>query len=103
VHEGRDNSTVSTANVEQNIGNEPMAKKGITRFDSLVDITITSYRKRNHDPDGISAKAVLDGLVQRQLLADDSTKEINKITYKSIITKKEEKTIIEITDEADTA
>lgn len=72
-----------------------MAAEENKGLDSRVNITVTSYRKRKHDPDGISVKAVLDGIVRAGLLPDDSCKEVESITFKSIISK-EEKTIIEI-------
>ncbi len=95
--EDNNRTTLPAANVESNTGDEPLGKKGFKGFNSRVDITVTSYRKRNHDPDGISAKAVLDGLVRRQILRDDSTKEVNSITFKSEISK-EEKTIITLVE-----
>ena len=97
MNEGDNRTTVPAANVESNTGDEPLAKKSFEGFNSPVDITVTSYRKRNHDTDGISAKAVLDGLVHRQILTDDSAKEVNSITFKSEIAK-EEKTIIELVE-----
>ena len=74
-----------------------MAKKETKGSDSRVNIKVTSYRKRKHDPDGVSAKYVIDGLVRRGVLSDDSTQEVRQVTFKSIISD-EEKTIIEITD-----
>ena len=75
-----------------------MAKKKAEKLHPRVCISVTSYRKRKHDPDGISIKYILDGLVQRGILPDDSTDQIGEIRLKSIIGK-EEKTVIEITDE----
>lgn len=98
IDEDENNNSLTAADVEQNTSNESMGAKKVKGFNSLVNIKITSYRKRKHDPDGPSIKFILDGLVQRQILVDDSTKEINEITYKSILSK-DEKTIIEITDE----
>lgn len=83
--------------MESNISNAPVAKEKTKGPDTRVNIRVTSYRKRKHDPDGISVKAVLDGLVRRGILPDDSTAEINEITFKSILSK-EEKTIIEIVE-----
>ena len=74
-----------------------MAKKETERSDSRVNIKVTSYRKREHDPDGVSAKYAIDGLVLRGVLSNDSTQEVRQVTFKSIISD-EEKTIIEITD-----
>jgi len=75
-----------------------MEKKKDKGLDSRVNITVTSYRKRKHDPDGISVKAVLDGIVRAGLLPDDSCHEVESITFKSILSK-EEKTIIDIIGE----
>lgn len=72
-----------------------MATKKTQRNDARYRITVTSYRARRHDPDGVSVKGILDGLVQRGILPDDSTKEISQVTFKSYISK-EVKTIIEI-------
>ena len=87
--------------MEQNISNASLVTEKTSGLDSRFNITVTSYRKRTHDPDGVSVKAVLDGLVQRRILPDDSTKYVKQVTFKSIICKKgeEEKTIIEIGDE----
>jgi len=92
----KNNPTLPPTNMEPDTGYEPLAKEKATGLDPRLDITVISYRRRNHDPDGISIKAALDGIVRAGLLRDDSTKEIRKITYKSIITKGEEKTVIEI-------
>ena len=61
--------------------------------DSRFNIHIHSIRKRLTDPDGISAKAAIDGIVKTGLLKDDSTKEIKEIIY-SQEKGSEEKTII---------
>lgn len=95
MNTNENNTSLPFTNLEQNIGNEYMAKKKTERLAPRFNITVTSYRKHIHDPDGISVKAVLDGTVRAGLLPDDSTKEVNQITFKSIISK-EEKTVIEI-------
>ena len=99
-HDSDNRTALPVADVEQDISNAPMAKEDVAGFNSLVNIRVTSYRKRKHDPDGISVKAVLDGLVRRKILVDDSTSEVNKVSFQSIIVKKgePEKTIIVITD-----
>ena len=84
------------ADLESPPSNASVAKEKAKGLDSRVAITVTSYRKRVHDPDGISVKAVLDGIVRAGLLPDDSTKYVKEVTFKSIISK-EEKTVIEIT------
>ncbi len=94
----KNNTTLSVADLESNPSHAPVAEKETEGLDTRVDITVTSYRKRIHDPDGISVKASLDGIVRAGLLPDDSTKEVRQVTFKSIICKKDEaeKTVIEI-------
>ena len=66
------------------------------RYDTPVCIIVNSYRKRLCDPDGISAKAVIDGIVKAGILSDDTTKQISEVRFKQtkIKTKEEEKTEI---------
>jgi len=94
-------AALSAANVESNPGDELLATKKTQGLDSRVNIAVTSYRHKKHDPDGLSIKAVLDGIVRAGLLSDDSTQEVKEIRFRSEIVKKklQEKTIIEITNE----
>ena len=96
MHEHKDNTSVPAAALEQAVGNESMAKEQVSKTDSRVSITVVSFRKRKHDPDGVSVKAFLDGLVRAGILPDDSTNEIKSITFESVITNEEEKTEIYI-------
>lgn len=48
-----------------------------TRYDCVVH----SIRKRLADPDGISVKAALDGIVKAQVLIDDSAKYIRQVVF----------------------
>ncbi len=100
MNENDNRATLSAPDLESNISDEPLAAEKAPRFTSPVNIRVISYRNRNHDPDGISCKAVLDGIVRAGILADDSAKQVKKISYESIIVKKgeAEKTIIEIND-----
>ena len=82
--------------MEQNISHAPVGKEKAEGLDSRVNIIVISYRRRNHDPDGISAKAVIDGIVRRGILPDDSAKEVNEVRFKSIIIKGDEKEKTEI-------
>jgi Holliday junction resolvase RusA-like endonuclease len=97
-NESNNRTTIPAPNVEPHLSDAAVDTKKVKRFDSLVSIKVTSYRARRHDPDGVSVKAVLDGIVRAGILADDSTEQIKSITFESIKSK-EEKTIIEITDE----
>ena len=91
-------TALPAANVEQNTGHEHMGKKKAKGLDTRVNIHVISYRKAKHDPDGVSAKAVIDGIVRRGILSDDSTDEVRKVTFESIICSslEEEKTEIQI-------
>jgi len=91
-------TSIPATDVEQDIRNEPLAAEKAPGLDSRVNIRVTSFRRFKHDPEGISIKACLDGIVRAGILPDDSTSEINEVTFKSIIIKKDEKekTIIEI-------
>lgn len=88
--------TYPFADMEQNTGNGPMEKKPALPFDSPVRIHIHSIRKRLVDPDGISAKAAIDGLIHAGVLRDDSAAEVKEVSY-SQEAGAEEKTILAIT------
>jgi len=89
-------TSVSTPHLEPYSSNAPVAEEEAQGLGTRVVITVRSYRKRGHDPDGISVKAVLDGIVRAGLLPDDSTKYVKEVRFKSYLSK-EEKTVIEIT------
>ena len=90
--------TLPSPPMESNTSNEPVGKGETATSDSRLIIAVTSYRWGKHDPDGVSCKAVLDGLIQCGILRDDSTDEIQKICLRSKKAKKKamERTTIEI-------
>ena len=92
---------VSASDVEQDIGYATFSTNVTPSFDTPVSIRVISYRTRITDPDGISVKAVLDGLVHAGILADDSAKQIKEVTFENrkVKAKEPEKTIIEIEGE----
>lgn len=94
-HENSNRTPVPTANMEQDSSHESLGAKKITGFNTPVHIRVISYRKRPHDTDGVSAKAVLDGIVRRGILQDDTSKQVESITFESRQSD-DEKTIIEI-------
>ena len=96
-HETDDNLAVSAANVESDSCNAPLGQEETPRFNSPVSIHIHSIRKRSTDADGISAKAVIDGIVRAGILIDDSPQYVKEVSY-SQEKGKEEKTIITIQD-----
>ena len=82
--------------LESDTVDEPMGAEETKRHDALCCIHIHSIRKRLADPDGVSAKACIDGLVHAGLLQDDSPKYVKEVSY-SQEKGKEEETIITIT------
>lgn len=82
-------------NVEQAISDALLGAEKVQRFTSPVCITIHSIRKRLADIDGISGKAVIDGLVKAGVLEDDSPKFVKEVRHTQE-QGKVEKTIIRI-------
>jgi hypothetical protein len=85
-------------NMERTACDEPLSKSGIAAFDSPVSIRIHSYRCRLCDVDGVSGKAVIDGLVLAKVIADDTTKEVSEVLYSQtkVKNKDEEKVVVTI-------
>lgn len=90
-------------NMESNTRYEALVKEAVAPFTSPVSIHIHSKRKREVDADGVSGKAVIDGLVYSGLLEDDRPQYVKEITYsqEKIPTKGEEETIITIMEVED--
>lgn len=97
MNESDNRTAVQAPSVEQVAGNESNAAHEMPTFDTPVHIHVISYRARKHDPDGISVKAALDGIVALGILRGDSQEEIKRVTFESYKSKVE-RTIIEITD-----
>ena len=95
MNEDNNRASIPVANMEQDIPDATVDAEETQGFRTLVNIRVISYRARKHDPDGVSVKAILDGIVRRGILTDDSTEQIKSITFESIKSK-EEKTVIEI-------
>lgn len=74
----RDRTANTDADVECHAGDELAKTKVVEAFTSPVRISVTHYRKKLADPDGLSTKAAVDGIVKLGILADDSTKEIQE-------------------------
>ena len=93
-------SAVSAANMEQAARLSSVAKKENPRLDPSrrVCLHIISRRRRLCDPDGISAKALIDGIVMLGVCENDSTKEIECVTFSQVKVSKheDEQTIVEI-------
>ena len=93
----KNRTSLPATDMEQNPSNAALSTHGVKTLVAPVNIRVISYRRLNHDPDGISAKAVIDGLVRTGILTDDSTKQVKEVTFESRKSK-EERTVIEITD-----
>lgn len=87
--------TLSTTDMEPDTGHATLPAHGIKTLDTPVNIRVISYRRLRHDPDGVSAKAVFDGIVKAGILADDSTQQIQSVTFESRKSK-DERTVVEI-------
>jgi len=90
--------TRQTANLERTIGNESIQAGKGPAFDTPVSIRIHSYRCRLCDVDGVSGKALLDGLVHANVIADDSTKEVVEVLFKQtkVKNKSDEKVVVTV-------
>ena len=97
MSEDNHRTTLPPPYLEQDTGDAALPADRPPAFTSPVRIKVISYRTRNHDPDGVSAKALLDGLVHAGILADDSSEQIKEITFESRKSKTEI-TVIEIED-----
>ena len=73
--------TGADADVEPNSGDESVGQGEVTPFAAPVRITFNHIRRTLADPDGLSGKAVLDGIVKAGLLRDDSAKEITEVRH----------------------
>ena len=89
-------NTATTPNLEPCACNASLGTEKVAGYDSPCRITIHSVRNRLADPDGISGKAVIDGLVHSAILSDDSAKQVTEVAYSQQKTGKGEgeKTIV---------
>lgn len=76
---------------------ESLGKKEGERLHTRCSIRVHSLRKKLCDPDGQSAKALLDGLAKAGVFEDDSARFIKEISYSQEVAKgRDEETIIDI-------
>jgi len=95
-----DHNPHSGPNLEPNIVDALSHALQDEQFDSPVSIRIRSYRVKTVDADGISAKAIIDGLVNCGLLQDDSTEFVSSVSFDQIPVKNysDEKTEVVIVE-----
>ena len=98
MNEGHHRAAVSVADLEPVTCDAALPAEETPRFIAPVNIRVISYRKLNHDPDGVSVKAVLDGVVALGILADDSARQVTSITFESRQSR-DQRTVIKIDDE----
>jgi Holliday junction resolvase RusA-like endonuclease len=88
------------ADVERTSRHEPFSAGKGPAFTARVSIAVHHYRCRLADPDGLSIKAALDGIVRCGILRDDSAKEITEVRHfqSKVKNADEERTEITITE-----
>lgn len=99
MYEDRTGFADTFAYLESYLGDAALPKDKFEEETSRVNIHVRSYRRLNADPEGISVKAALDGIVERGILPDDSSKQVKSVTFENITgcSKDEEQTFIIIT------
>jgi hypothetical protein len=93
-----DHDSRQATDMERTASDESVETCGRAAFDSPVSIRVDSYRIRLADVDGISAKAVLDGLVLAKVIANDTTKEVKEVLFSQtkVKNKTEEKVVVTV-------
>ena len=88
------------ANVERSFGHEQVSAKRPQPFNTQVDIRFDHYRIDLADPDGVSGKAAIDGIVHSGLLRNDSAKEVREVRHfqHKVKNAEDERTVITITE-----
>lgn len=79
------NRTADTdADVEQDIGDAALRACQAPRVSTPCRVVFTHVRKRLADHDGLSGKAVLDGVVLAGVLPDDSTQQVTEVVHRQV-------------------
>lgn len=74
-------AAVPPSNVERNPDDAVKTKNARQTMDQRVCIRFHSKRRRLIDPDGLYAKAAIDGLTKGGLLIDDSARFVASVSY----------------------
>ena len=98
MNETKNNTPFSATDMESNIKHASTGKKCTLPLDSPCCLHLHSRRHRLADSDGISGKAVIDGLVNAKVLQDDRPDYVQRVTYsqEKIPKTENEETIITI-------
>ncbi len=94
----RNRNPSTSSDVEPGVGDAPLGADEVTAFASPVRVSIHSVRKRLADPDGISGKAAIDGVVACGILRDDSPEQVVEVRF-SQSKGKRERTLITIEED----
>lgn len=86
--------------MESDLGHALPHKAPYEPFAARVSVDVCSHRTCLADADGVSAKAILDGLVRCGLLPDDSAKYVTEVRYSQVKVKNksDEKTVVTLTE-----
>lgn len=95
-NESNENRNTNTfTNMEQAACDASMGAEEVQGYDSPCCVHVHSIRNRLADPDGISGKAAIDGIVHAGVLPDDTAKQIKEVSFsQEKAGKRQEKTII---------
>jgi len=74
-------TSLSLADLEPAVQHALAGKKSVCEVHSRCSIKVHSIRTRLADPDGISAKAVIDGLRACGILVDDSAEFVKEVRF----------------------
>jgi len=77
----KDSSAVPASDLESGAGDALLGAEAVAGLDTSCRIHIHSLRRRPVDPDGISGKAVIDGIVHAGILRNDSSEFVSQVTY----------------------
>lgn len=88
------NPEFSVTDMEQDSSHAPLAKKETEGLIGRCNITVTSYLKRDRDPDATSFKYCLDSIVDASILGNDTPEFIEEIRHRQVKTKGDEWTEI---------
>jgi hypothetical protein len=88
-------AAVQAPHLERAVRDESVGAAAAHKLDKKFRVHVHSRRRRLADPDGISAKAAIDGLTAGGIFADDSAKYIESVSF-SQEQAKEDQTVMEI-------
>lgn len=77
----RNKPSSTDANMESDSRYAALRTHEVAAFTSRVRVSFYHTRKRLADIDGLSGKAVLDGLVEAGILANDSAKQVAEVRH----------------------